>query len=184
MEITAVPARRGHAPRPWALMALVLLTPVTVLAVLPTMLGLERYVVSTDSMGGDLGRGTMVFEQRVPIADLAVGDVVTYPDPREGRDGLVTHRVVELGPGFVRTQADRRAMPDAWSVDAREHPTLPRVVFAVPFVGRPLLIELGWWAWSALVAVAAAALVAAGGRDLGRSRQPARPRPVVGEFVR
>ncbi len=182
MEITAVPAQRAHAPRPWTLLALVLLTPVTILAILPTMLGFERYVVSNDSMGGDLARGTMVFEQRVPVGDLEVGDVVTYARASDGH--LVTHRVSALGPGFVRTQADRRAMPDSGSIDTREQTTLPRVVLAVPFVGHAFLIRFAWWAWSLLVAVAAAALVVAGGRDLGRSTPPARPRVVLGEFVR
>ncbi len=182
MEITAVPARRARAPRPWALLALALVTPVTVLAVLPTMLGLERYVVANDSMGGDLARGTMVFEERVPVGDIVIGDVVTVP--RAGDGDLVTHRVVDVGPGFVRTQADRRAMPDAWSIDTRTAPTLPRVVFAIPFVGHPMLIDLGWWAWGVLVVVAAAALVAAGGRDLGRSSHTVRPRVALGEFVR
>ena len=75
MEITALPTRRARAARPWGLLLLVLIAPVTVLAILPTMLGLERYVVSSDAMGDDLAKGTMVFERRVPVGDLEVGDV-------------------------------------------------------------------------------------------------------------
>ena len=109
---------------------------------------------------------------------------MTYPKPGGDASDLITHRIVSLGPGFVRTQADERSMRDPLRISTRAQPTMPRVVFAVPFLGRPLLAHIGWWAWAALVAVATAALVAVGGRDLGRTVAPSRPRTVMSEFVR
>ena len=95
MEITALPAPRARAPRVWTLLVIGLLAPVTLLAIVPTMFGLERYIVS-DPLGDDLARGTMVFERRVPIGDLEVGDLVTYA-PRHPRRSRAVRRRGRLG---------------------------------------------------------------------------------------
>jgi len=161
MEIATQPRRRVMRPR--RLATILVLAPVTLLVVVPTMLGLERYVVTTDAMGGSLRPGTMLLERRVPAGDLRVGDVVTVPRPGSGPEGdLVTHRVVALAPGEVRTQADRAAQPDPWTVSTRAHPTLGRVVVAVPWVGLPLLAGTQGWVWALLALLAAVALAALG----------------------
>ena len=201
MEITALPAPRARRPRMWGLLVIGLLTPVTLLAVLPTMLGLERYIVSSD-LGDDLARGTMVFERRVPVGDLEVGDLITYaPRGQAGRrsrsggpgasvvvtgtrsGSLVTQRVVDLAPGVVSAQGDQREVPGAARLSTRDYPTMSRVELAVPFVGLLFLNGPGWWAWATLAMVAAVTLLVAARRDLGGLPHP-RARGALSELVR
>ncbi|GAA4696581.1 S26 family signal peptidase [Nocardioides nanhaiensis] len=193
MEIATQPPTRRHAVRTRRLVVALVLAPVTLLVVLPTMLGLERYVVSSDAMGGTLRPGTLLLERRVPAGDLEVGDVVTVPRPgadeRADGEALLTHRVVSLAPGEVRTQADRAAQPV--TVSTRANPTLARVELAVPLVGLPLLVDADGWVWGLLtllatVVLAALGLVRPGPRPVaadGRRRGPrvvADARPTVG----
>src|SRR5829696_3224805 len=71
----------------------------------PAALGLERYVITGDSMSGTYDRGSIVFERVVPVADLRVGDVITYTPPHAASpDERVTHRIVDISvaPGDKR----------------------------------------------------------------------------------
>lgn len=167
MEIATRPPTRRGAVRARRLVLALVLAPVTLLVVLPTMLGLERYVVSADTMGGALRPGTLLLERRVPVGDLEVGDVVTVPRPgadlrtsgeADGEGALLTHRVVSLAPGQVRTRADRAEQP--LTVSTRANPTLARVEVAVPLVGLPLLAGADGWLWGLLTLLAALVLAA------------------------
>ena len=164
MEIATSPHR--PAPTPWGRLLVVVLGPVTALALLPVGLGLERYVVSGDSMAGTIGRGSVVFERRTPVADLRVGDVITYraPEP-SGERSVVTHRIVTIGPDGIVTQGDAAPRPDPWTLRPQE-PTLPRVVLTLPWVGYAyLFVDSG--AWLLLVGSIATLLLLLAGR-LGR----------------
>jgi len=159
MELAVVPRRR-----PWSVgarLALVLLviSPVTLLALLPAAVGLERYVITADDMGPGLGRGSVAFERLVPVSDLAEGDVVTLAptgpvDPAEPaasspETGLVTQRVVEVGGGSLTTRADEAPAGAATVVEGRT--TVSRLVVAVPLVGYPFIAGIGSLAWAASV---------------------------------
>ena len=66
--------------------------------VAPSLLGWERYVIVSGSMTGTYDRGSLVFDEVVPVKSLKVGDVVTYKPPlRAGPKGLVTHRIHSIG---------------------------------------------------------------------------------------
>jgi signal peptidase I len=161
MEITASPHR--PAPTPWGrLLALVVvLAPVSFLVLLPIGLGLERYVMSGDSMdGGDGGiaQGTVLFERAVPVDDLAVGDVITFQAPESSDiDGMVTHRVVAVRPAGVVTQGDAEPRRDPW-VLPDDAPNVSEVVFTLPWVGYAYLLVADPGTW--LLVVASAALLA------------------------
>ena len=114
---------------------------------LPSLLGMERYVITGGSMTGSYDRGSVVFEKSVPVADLEVGDVITYkPPPGSVTHGLVTHRIVWIGRDrhgarAFRTKGDHNGGADPWRF------TLPganqaRVMFHIPYVGY-LLAALG-----------------------------------------
>jgi signal peptidase len=151
MEIPTSPRR--PAPTPWSrwLVCVVILGPVTALVLLPLGLGLERYVMSGDSMGGSLGRGSVAFERVVPVSDLRVGDVITYEAPESAGDaadggdagggGMVTHRVVDIDADGIVTKGDAESAPDPWRLRPEE-PTVSRVVFAVPWIGYAYLVLL------------------------------------------
>ena len=143
MEITTSPHRPASTPWGRLVALVVILAPVTALVLLPIGLGLQRYVVTGHSMAGDgpgaIGRGTVVFERSVPVSDLRPGDVITYrPPPSADVDGLVTHRIVDIGPQGIRTQGDARPEPDPWLLDP-DGPVVPRVAFTLPYVGYAYL---------------------------------------------
>src|SRR3954452_4439835 len=105
MEIATAPHRPD--PSPWGRLAVLLgiFAPVTLLALLPIGFGLERYVVTGDSMSGAYDRGSVVFERVVPVSDLRVGDVITFDPPASAEvDGMVTSRIISIDGDSVRTQ--------------------------------------------------------------------------------
>jgi signal peptidase len=116
------------------------------LAVLvPGLLGMQRYVITTGSMTGTYDVGTLVFDREVPAQDLRVGDVVTYlPPATSGVDHLVTHRLVSIrthaGRTTYRTQGDANPAHDPWTFELTG-PTQARVAYSLPYVGR-LFISL------------------------------------------
>jgi signal peptidase len=113
------------------------------LMILPWLFGYQRYVITSGSMTGTYDRGSVVFADVVPVADLEVGDVITYtPPPGSGPDGLVTHRIVSIsadqfGRPLYRTQGDANEAADPWTFTLDE-PTQARAALGVPYVGYAL----------------------------------------------
>ena len=110
-----------------------LLAVLAALMILPAALGYERYVIGGGSMGGAVPRGSIAYEERVPVGALRVGDVITYTPP--GRGDHVTHRIVSIAPGGVlRTKGDANSAPDPWTftLPAREQAVLR---FHIPVAG-------------------------------------------------
>ena len=172
MEISPVPQRRSLSGRGITVFVIVVLTPVMLLALLPTMFGLQRYVVASDSMAGSIDRGSVVFEREVASSTLDVGDVITFAaPPGHGVEGMVTHRIVAIEPEGLRTKGDARPDVDPWLLPL-DVPTRPRVLFAVPYVGYPFL--QGWVRLALLTGVGASMLGA--GVLLARGMR-GRPRP-------
>jgi signal peptidase len=171
MEIITAPYQ--PAPSTWRrLLGLVaVLAPVTLLALLPTGLGLERHVITGGTMAPAIDRGSVVLERDVPVSDLRVGDVVTFDPPTASEvAGPVTSRIVAIEAGAARTQADASPHPDPWSL-VLDEPTQDRVVLALPYVGYLYLIlgRLEPWIGTAVILVGALALAFAAGR--GRRRK-------------
>ena len=111
------------------------------LLIAPSLMGWERYVIVSGSMTGTYDKGSLVFDEVVPVSSLKVGDVITYEPPAgAGPHGLVTHRVVSIkkdrksGVPVFRTKGDANEARDPWVF------TLPdknqaRVVAGFPKVG-------------------------------------------------
>ena len=94
------------------------------------------------SMEGTYDLGSVVFEESVPVADLQVGDVITYVPPADsGIDTLVTHRIIEIDGTTFRTQGDANPDPDPWTFELTAA-TQARVTSSLPYVGH-LFIALG-----------------------------------------
>jgi signal peptidase I len=137
------PRRRGAVRRTarWAANVAILAVVVACAAwILPGFFGLSRYVITGGSMSGTYDKGSVVFEKPVQVADLRVGDVITYlPPPESGLSDLVTHRIVDLEPAqgggtLFTTKGDANASPDPWQfrlVDSEQ----PVVQYGVPYVG-------------------------------------------------
>lgn len=115
---------------------------VVALMLVPGLLGMERYVITGGSMSGTFERGTLLFEEQVPVADLQVGDIITYLPPKDsGVTELVTHRITSItaessvpGGRVFHTQGDANATADPWTFSLAAA-TQPRAVGWVPAIG-------------------------------------------------
>lgn len=111
--------------------------------ILPSLFGYDRYAITGGSMSGTFERGSLAFEKVVPVADLQVGDTITYRPPAStGIEGLVTHRIVEIndskaGDSF-RTKGDANATRDPWTFQLHQG-TQPRLSYTIPYVGYAFL---------------------------------------------
>lgn len=120
-------------------LALALVTLGALAFVAPAAAGLERYVITGRSMTGTYDLGTLVYEEAVPVANLRVGDVITYVPPVESGIGhLVTHRIVSIHGRTLQTRGDAVGHDDPWTFKLTAA-TQPRVTFAVPYAGFPLI---------------------------------------------
>jgi signal peptidase len=106
----------------------------------PTVVGLQRYVITGDSMSGTYDRGAIVYAEDVPVSELRVGDVITYTPPRSsGVEGMVTHRIVSVdrsraGRPVFRTKGDANAVRDPWRFTLAG-PVQARAMFGIPYLG-------------------------------------------------
>lgn len=120
-------------------LSLVLVTLGALAFVLPALFGMERYVITGRSMTGTYDLGSIVYEEKVPVSDLRVGDVITYVPPTEsGIDHLVTHRIVSIHGKTFQTRGDAVGHDDPWTFELTAA-AQPRVTFAVPYAGYPLI---------------------------------------------
>jgi signal peptidase len=123
---------------------LVVIAAIAALAV-PRFLGYDRYVIVSGSMHGTFDRGAVVFSQPKPVADLKVGDVITYMPPAPtGVHHLVSHRLhsIETADDGVtpvfRTKGDANPGEDPWTFSLTA-PDQNVMRFSVPVVGYALL---------------------------------------------
>ena len=127
------------------LVALLLVLTLGAIAVtfLPGRLGYERYVLVGGSMEPAIHKGSLIFDEVVPVRDLRVGDVITYIPP--GSKQAVTHRIVSRrvvkGAPVFRTKGDANATMDARPFQLNQA-TQARYSFAIPGLGW-VFIALG-----------------------------------------
>ena len=102
-----------------SLVVLVLAAGFVIAAVAVTSGHWQASPVLSGSMEPTIPTGGVVFTERVPVEDLAVGDIVMYQRPDQP-DHQVVHRIIELEPSEqgpqLRTQGDANATADPWQV--------------------------------------------------------------------
>ena len=147
------------------LASVLLLLAVAAIAVtfLPGLLGYERYVLVGGSMEPTIHRGSLVFDEVVPVSELRSGDVITYVPP--GRTQPVTHRLISVrhpkqlhARPLFRTQGDNVADPDMRPFTL-DKPTQARYRFSVPYLGW-VFVALGTPQLRLILLVAPALLIA------------------------
>lgn len=111
---------------------------VTLAVLVPRVAGATPYTVLTGSMSPAYPAGTLVVVRPVALADVRVGDVVTY-QLRSGEPAVATHRVVGVswtaeGERVLTTRGDANSVADAEPV--REVQLRGEVWYSVPWVGR------------------------------------------------
>jgi signal peptidase I len=102
----------------------------------PSLFGYHRYVLVGHSMEPTIHRGSLVFDEVVPVARLHKGDVVTYVPA--GLSHPLSHRIIYRravrGKLVFRTKGDNNAIADP-GYFSFDQPTQARVHFAIPYVG-------------------------------------------------
>lgn len=102
--------------------------------------GYRTVAVYSGSMEPELHVGSLAFVKPVESADVRVGDVITFQDPRT-RDRLITHRVVKRfvhkGELVYRTKGDANTSVDPWTIALPG--TVGRTTFDIPVVGYALV---------------------------------------------
>jgi signal peptidase len=130
LELTVCSRRRS---RRWMLHAATGVFAFLVLAlVLPPAFGLSHHTVRDDAMSGTMGRGSVVFAEALPVADLEIGDVVIYPHPKSGE--LITRRIAAIDAGTTWTRSDSTGALDPWTLTL-DQATQARAVAAIPYAG-------------------------------------------------
>lgn len=142
------------------------------LMVVPTLLGYQRYVIISGSMEPTLPVGSVVYDEVVPVADLEVGDIITFvPPPEFDIEDPVTHRIVEVaeigdelggahaGERMFRTKGDANPDVDPWKMvlDGEEQ---GRVAHHLPYVGYFYMALQVRWVQLLVIVIPALALVA------------------------
>ena len=126
---------------------LVLVLLIALLMILPSLLGFHRYVITSGSMEPAIPTGSVVYDKDFPVADLEVGDVITFvPPPEYDIETPVTHRIVEISAApedqkekaaagrLFRTKGDANEARDPWLM-VLDQPTQDRVEHHVPYMG-------------------------------------------------
>lgn len=169
LELTTRSRRRGTRARKTAISwASGLLVLVALTCVLPAALGLSSRTVSDDAMGSSMSKGSAVIVKAVPVADLQVGDVITYRGPAAGAP-LLTRRIAEIYSGAVRTSGDGTGALDPWTLTLKSS-TQDRAVAHVPFAGYVLDVanlSVRWWS-AGFLALLIVALSLVGARSTRR----------------
>jgi signal peptidase len=110
------------------------------LVLAPALIGWERYAIVSGSMTGTYDEGSLVLAEVVPVAELRVGDVITYTPP--AGDHLVTHRISwigrdDAGHRVFRTKGDANPIADSYTFRL-DQATQARVRMGVPYAGHAL----------------------------------------------
>lgn len=160
-------------------LVLVAVTVASIAYIAPSLFGFERYVITGGSMSGTFEKGSIAFERPVPVADLAVGDVITYLPPADSGVGtLVTHRITEIEPAengarVFTTQGDANPDPDPWQFSLVEG-TQPVVEHTVPHVGYVFMALADRETRMMVIGLPAAAIALLALVELGRALRPRR----------
>jgi signal peptidase len=109
----------------------VLVALIALALLVPGLVGLHRYVITSGSMGHAIPTGSVVLDRDVPMAAVRPGDVITFTAP--GRSEPITHRVVTVGAGGVTTRGDANRASDPWRLPLDT--PVRRVAAHVPVLG-------------------------------------------------
>lgn len=127
----------------WLATALVILAVAAflALAVGPRVFGYQTSTMLTGSMSPLINPGDIVITHPLPVADIKVGDIITYHIPVEDQR-VETHRVTAItakpdGTFVVQTKGDANNGNDPWLATIST-PTVDRHVLTIPHVGEAI----------------------------------------------
>ncbi|MGO4604664.1 signal peptidase I [Terrabacter sp. 2YAF2] len=152
----------GLVRRLWQITATVIATTAAaaflLLAIGPHVFGYRTATMLTGSMSPGINPGDVVVTIPRAVADVRVGDVITYGIPVEDHR-VETHRIVKLGTDAVGrrtvvTKGDANSNVDPW-VATLDGDTVWEATLVVPHVGDVIrgvrgALGQGWVLWGAL----------------------------------
>jgi signal peptidase len=161
LELTTRSRRRAARNRRTVVqLASLLLLLIALSFVVPVAAGVHFHTVTDNAMSGTMGKGSAVIVESVPVADLELGDIITYPTLSP--DGpLITRRIAGIEGGVYRTMGDGAGSLDPWIVTldgSRQDVVVshvPYAGYAVDVLGGPVRV----WLAGILVGLIVAALV-------------------------
>lgn len=111
------------------------------LAIGPRVLGYQTSTMLTGSMAPLINPGDVVVTVPTPIADVKVGDIITYHIPVEDQR-VETHRITEItatadGGVAVQTKGDANNGIDPW-IATLQGKTVDKQVATIPYVGNAI----------------------------------------------
>ncbi len=139
-RVTYIQARRGIWVKfEWLLIALLLVA--LAWSALEILMGNWTVTpILSGSMRPGFPVGGVAVAERVPMHDLALGDVILFQDPRQHSREMV-HRVIQLsesarGYPVIRTKGDANSIADPWVVTLHGQ-SIDVVQFTIPLLGYP-----------------------------------------------
>ncbi|MDR6686420.1 signal peptidase [Arthrobacter sp. 1088] len=111
------------------------------LAIGPRILGYQTSTMLTGSMAPLINPGDVVVTVPTPIADVKVGDIITYHIPVEDQR-VETHRITEItttadGGVAVQTKGDANNGIDPW-IATLQGKTVDKQIATIPYVGNAI----------------------------------------------
>jgi len=117
---------------------LVLVTTPFIIYLVPQLLGVEAYTVTSGSMKPQIPEGAVVYTETPDIEQLAQGDVIVFtPENREIQGERVVHRIIDTKTEnysrFFKTKGDANPEPDpGWTPP----PNIQgKKIFTIPHLG-------------------------------------------------
>ena len=111
------------------------------LAIGPRILGYQTSTMLTGSMAPLINPGDVVVTIPTPVADIKVGDIITYHIPVEDQR-VETHRITEItttadGGTAVQTKGDANNGIDPW-IATLQGKTVDKQIATIPYVGNAI----------------------------------------------
>ncbi len=108
---------------------------------LHSVAGIGISPILSGSMRPFANPGDVFVTQSVPAKDLKVGDIISVNSKEFG--GVYAHRIQSLenvnGTLSFRTKGDANSAPEVQPFIASLDQSVPKTLFRVPFIGRPLV---------------------------------------------
>jgi signal peptidase I len=154
----SVGARIGRALSTLVSVAVIL---AACLILVPTLLGYQRYAIVSGSMEPTIPTGSVVYTKAEPVAELLVGDIITFVPPAEYEISQpVTHRIIEITPAApgtevagrpvpegtlqIKTKGDANTAADPWTMVPDQAETA-RVEHHIPYLGYVYMALSNRW---------------------------------------
>ncbi len=116
----------------YSIILIVVLAILALVMIVPKIMGYDEYAMAKKSMEPTIKAGAMVFDKKVDLEKLEVGDIITY---EVSEDELLTHRItaIDAEKKTVTTKGDANNAEDASLVAYNN--ILGKYEFNIPFLG-------------------------------------------------